>query len=135
MKWITLCLQIEISRWICNELEQLRYQNPSLFKHFWNLKYFDNRTKGYCVPFRQTGCVFSGDTRYIYMKKILSYETGAYHYRNCSEFAPSVKRSVITTLYTTGLRKTKKVKSDVKIKNLVSLGISSEIRNWMQDKW
>ena len=64
MAWITLCLQIKISRRICNRLEPLRYQNLNLFKHFWNLKYFDNRTKRYCVPFRQTGCVFIWDTRY-----------------------------------------------------------------------
>ena len=57
-EWITLCLQIKISRRICNRLEPLRYQYLSLFIHFWNLKCFDNRTKGYCVPFRQTGCVF-----------------------------------------------------------------------------
>ena len=40
----------------------MRYQNLSLFIHFWNLKYFDNRIKCYCVPFRRT-VRFLGDTQ------------------------------------------------------------------------
>ena len=65
-EWITLCLQIKISRRICNRLKPLRYQNLSLFKHFWNLEYLTIGQKAIVFPFVKQDAFFSGTRRYYY---------------------------------------------------------------------